>query len=288
MRPVDLFFGQPEPPSASTVERTKPATQHMSMLNGVPVAQPASVVLEGEAAHAYRAQGLAADGQKNSDDAVIALENGTKSVSGADRQAVVGTAPSLAGMSKIRPTASASTTAAPTASANTRTARPRRIMVPQRVIQGGLDTKFETDPYGLQLHGLLTAQQYTEAVSAINHTINPARANGVDTALLVTGPLLVPLAVWGVRHKSQVKKRKKLLKKAIDEFHRAYPQLLMRWNRRPASCLTIERRVVEVHGPAPGMEEFVGGGGGGTSGSNRQPSMMMGEYVGAGEEDAFV
>ena len=284
MRPVDLFFGQPEQPSASTVERTKPATQHMSMLNGVPVALPASVVLEGEADHAYRAQGLAADGQKNSGNGGI----GPKSVIGADRQAVVGTAPSLAGMSKIRPTASASTTAAPTANANTSTARPRRIVVPQRVIQGGLDTKFETDPYGLQLHGLLTAQQYTEAISAMNHTINPARANGVDTALLVTGPLLVPLAVWGVRHKGQVKKRKKLLKRAIDEFHRAYPQLLMRWNRRPASCLTIERRVVEVHGPAPGMEEFVGGGSGGGGASGQQPSMLMSEYVGAGEEDAFV
>ena len=131
----------------------------------------------------------------------------------------------------------------------------------------------------------------------MNHTINPARANGVDTALLVTGPLLVPLAVWGVRHKGQVKKRKKLLKRAIDEFHRAYPQLLMRWNRRPASCLTIERRMVEVHGPAPGMEEFVRGakGGAGASGTadvagdgGQQPLMMMGEYVGAGKEDAFV
>ena len=295
MRPVDLFFGQPEPPSSSTVERTKPATQHMSLLNGVPVAQPASVVLEGEAAHAYRAQGLAADGQKNSDGMAIAVGNGTKDVSGADRQAVVGTAPSLAGMSKIRPTAGASSTTAP-ATTTTSTARPRRIVVPQRVIQGGLDTKFETDPYGLQLHGLLTAQQYTEAVSAMNHTINPARANGVDTALLVTGPLLVPLAVWGVRHKGQVKKRKKLLKRAIDEFHRAYPQLLIRWNRRPASCLTIERRVVEVHGPAPGMEEFVGEGRScGASGmagvagcGGQNPSMVMSEYVGAGEEDAFV
>ena len=295
MRPVDLFFGQAEPPSASTVERTKPATQHMSMLNGVPVAQPASVVLEGEAAHNYRAQGGGdGNGQKNSDNIGVAVENDPKSDSGADQQAV-GTAPSLAGMSKIRPTPGASSTTAPP-TANTSTARPRRIIVPQRAIHGGLDTKFETDPYGLQLHGLLTAQQYTEAMSAINHTINPARVNGVDTALLVTGPLLVPLAVWGVRHKSQVKRRKKLLKRAIDEFHRAYPQLLMRWNRRPASCLSIERRVVEVHGPAPGMEEFVGGGrGGGASGMAgvigsgvQQPMMMMGEYAGAGEEDAFV
>lgn len=293
VRPVDLFFDRPEPPSASTVERTKPATQHMSMLDGVPVAQPASVVLEGEAATAYRGQGGGArSGQLIAGESGIAGKNGN----GADQPAA-GTAPSLAGMSKIRPTAGAATSIPPTGIATataTRTARPRRIVVPQRAIQGGLDAKFETDPYGLQLHGLLTARQYTEAVSAINHTIHPARASGVDTALLVTGPLLVPLAVWGVRHKSQVKKRKKLLKRAMDEFHRAYPELLMRWNRRPASCLTIERRVVEVHGPAPGMEEYVAVGGGArdmvgpAGGGGKHPTMMMGEYAGAGGEDAFV
>ena len=277
----------------------------MSLLHGVPVAQPASVVLEGEAAHAHRAAAndTGSGDQKHSASAVNSGEYG----SGAD-QRTVGTAPSLAGMSKIRPKAGTSnTTAAPAAPTTTTTTntrpntRPRRIIVPQRLIQGGLETKFEPDPYGLPLHGLLTARQYTEAILAINQTLHPARANGVDTALLVTGPLLVPLAVWGVRHRGQVKKRKRLLKKAMEEFHRVYPDLLMRWNRRPASCLTIERRVVEVHGPAPGMEEFGGGisGRGGGSrvngmagvaggGGGQQQSMMVGEYMEAGEEDAFV
>merc|ERR1711933_623209 len=38
------------------------------------------------------------------------------------------------------------------------------------------------------------------------------------------------------------KLRKKLLKQAIDEFNSEHPKLLMRWNRRPVSKLTIEVR----------------------------------------------
>ena len=49
----------------------------------------------------------------------------------------------------------------------------------------------------MNLHGLLTPPQYKEAIEQINQTMRKARANGVDTALLVTGPLLVPLALWG-------------------------------------------------------------------------------------------
>jgi len=294
---VDLLFGQPPPPPGSTVESSKFLVQHnMSMLNGVlPVAQPASasVVREGEAAHsAYRG-----------DDKPERNAGGSSAASGSNggpgpqgyASTAAGAAPSIAGMSKIRPSAArgaaASAATDPTTATTTNTSRPQRIIVPQRVIQGGLDAKFETDPYGLRLHGLLTPQQYTEAMSALNHTLHPARANGVDTALLVTGPLLVPLAVWGVRHKGQAKKRKKLLKRAIDDFHRSYPHLLMRWNRRPASCLSIERRVMEVHGPAPGMEEWVSGGGGNggsVGGVSSQRPMLMGEHVEAGEEDAFV
>ena len=60
--------------------------------------------------------------------------------------------------------------------------------------------------------------------------------------MLVTGPLLVPLGLWGVRHRNQVKRRKKLLKEAIHEFNMQYQELYMRWNRRPESTLTIERR----------------------------------------------
>merc|ERR1712157_329987 len=61
--------------------------------------------------------------------------------------------------------------------------------------------------------------------------------------LLATGPFLVaPLAIWGIRHAKQMKLRKRLLKQAIEEFNLEHPKLLMRWNRRPVSKLTIEVR----------------------------------------------
>ena len=42
--------------------------------------------------------------------------------------------------------------------------------------------------------------------------------------------------------KSQTKKRKRLLKEAIRDFNERFPELVMRWNRRPESTLTIERK----------------------------------------------
>eukprot|EP00536_Pseudo-nitzschia_multiseries_P004428 jgi/Psemu1/302570/fgenesh1_kg.73_\ len=103
--------------------------------------------------------------------------------------------------------------------------------------------KFDTDPYNVELHGYLTNEQYTEAIENLNRKLRPSRAGAIDGALLVTGPLLVPLALLGVRHRSQTKRRKKFLKEAMHEFNMQYPELLMRWNRRPAiSVLVIEPR----------------------------------------------
>ena len=120
-----------------------------------------------------------------------------------------------------------------------------RIYVPQRSIQGGLGEKFETDPYDVELHGLMTEHQYTEAIENLNAKLRPSRPTSLDGALLATGPLLVPLGLWGVRHRNQVKRRKRLLKEAIHEFNMQYQELYMRWNRRPESTLTIERRHVQ-------------------------------------------
>lgn len=117
-----------------------------------------------------------------------------------------------------------------------------RIIVPQRAVSGGLDSKFETDPYDVKLHGLMTNEQYTDAIEAVNATLRRSRAGAIDGVLLATGPLLVPLAIWGVRHRALTKKRKRLLKEAINEFNTQYPGLLMRWNRKPQSFLSIELR----------------------------------------------
>mmetsp|Transcript_28838 Transcript_28838/g.29254 ORF Transcript_28838/g.29254 Transcript_28838/m.29254 type:complete len:177 (+) Transcript_28838:80-610(+) len=118
----------------------------------------------------------------------------------------------------------------------------KRICVHSRTVSGGLDYKFETDPYNSELHGLLTVEQYTDAIENLNKKLRPCRAGAIDGALLITGPLLVPLALWGVRHCYQTKKRKRLLKEGIREFNIQYQELLMRWNRRPESQLTIEKR----------------------------------------------
>jgi len=120
----------------------------------------------------------------------------------------------------------------------------QRIVVPQRMVQGGFDFKFETDSYDVKLHGMLSPQEYTDVVERLNQSIKPARSNSLDGALLVAGPLLVPLALWGVRHSWQTRKRKRLLQQAIHEFNtEGHPELLMRWNRSgPQSKLTIERR----------------------------------------------
>ena len=118
-----------------------------------------------------------------------------------------------------------------------------KIVVPTRTIAGGFASKFESDPYTVKLYGILTPDQYTEIIKALNHRLRKARPNVIDGALLVTGPLILPLAVWGIRHKHQTGKRKKLLQKAISEFHTQYPHLYMRWNVHTSPhCLTIERR----------------------------------------------
>jgi len=279
---TELFFGQHErQDDAAAAAANKPAVQHMSMLNGVPVAQPAVPVAERE-----RAAATSSQLQQQQQHAPGSTSRGISSTSTTTASAVrAEAAPSIAGISKIRP--AVATAAAPAANAPP---RPQRIIVPQRIIQGGLDNKFDPDPYGMNLHGMLTPPQYKEAIEQINYTMRKARSNGIDTALLVTGPLLVPLAVWGARHSRQMKKRKKLLLRAIDEFNGRYPHLYMRWNRNPQSMLTIERRNVELHGAAPGMIMGGGVGAGAAGGHGAVPGFQqqVGDVNAIGEEDAFV
>lgn len=132
------------------------------------------------------------------------------------------------------------------------TMRKERIVVPQRIINGGFDFKFETDPYDINLFRWMSPEEYTDAITRINDSLRPSRSTKLDSALFYSGPLMVPLAVWGVRHSRQVKKRKKLFRSAMDEFNTNYPALYMRWNKRQGgSILTIEKRDEQNHGPAP-------------------------------------
>ncbi len=127
-----------------------------------------------------------------------------------------------------------------------------RIVVPQRSINGGFDFKFETDPYNIDLYQWMSPEEYTDAITRINDSLRPSRSTKLDSVLFFSGPLMIPLAVWGVRHSRQVKQRKKLFRSAMDEFNTNYPALYMRWNKRQqGSILTIEKRNEEKHGLAP-------------------------------------
>ena len=96
----------------------------------------------------------------------------------------------------------------------------------------------------------------------------------MDAALLATGPLLLPLAVWGARHRGQVKKRKKLIQEAVWDFNERMAgegrngrgEVRMVWNTHVRggageSYLTIEE-VLDGEGVAA---MGAGGGGGLTS-----------------------
>lgn len=118
-----------------------------------------------------------------------------------------------------------------------------RIIITDRVIQGGLDTKFEYNPRGVRLHGLISEDEYRDIVKTINRHLKSSRATKFDGALLATGALMVPLAVWGIRHARQKKRRRCLLKEAIEEFNENHESLWMQYNKRSTgSFLSIEKR----------------------------------------------
>ena len=68
----------------------------------------------------------------------------------------------------------------------------------------GQDYKFETDSYDVELHNLMSSEQYTEVIENVNEKMRKSRANSIDGVLLATGPLILPLAVWGVRHRVSI------------------------------------------------------------------------------------
>lgn len=120
----------------------------------------------------------------------------------------------------------------------------------------GFDFKFDYDPANVNLCDLMTPEEYHDAISALNETMRPSRSNTVDAGLLITGPLIVPLAFWGVRHSKLVKKRKLLLNEAIVHFNDIHPGLYMRYHRTSAaSYLTIEKRKEERIITMTGVEE---------------------------------
>lgn len=104
------------------------------------------------------------------------------------------------------------------------------------------------------LHGLLTPTEYEREITMLNDEIKKARAKSLDVALLATGALLVPLAVWGVRHEKQGKRKRTLIEKGVLDFNERMSMsgrnLQMIWNRAQyvgggESFLTIEECEIE-------------------------------------------
>ncbi|EJK58583.1 hypothetical protein THAOC_21284 [Thalassiosira oceanica] len=125
------------------------------------------------------------------------------------------TAPAIAGLGKIEPSAAVNQAAQ---------RKPKRkvVVVPTYSCNGGLDSKFNVHARYAKpsdIHGLLSEEEYQREISTLNDKLKTTRAKKLDYALLGMGMAMIPLALWGVRHSSQVKKRKKLLEEGIWEFN---------------------------------------------------------------------
>jgi len=149
--------------------------------------------------------------------------------------------PTIVGIGKIEPSSGAN---------NNNKPKRKVIYVPTYSCNGGLDIKFNPNPKHARpssLHNLLTPEEYEVAIQALNEKIKTSRAKKIDYLLLGTGPLMVPLAIWGVRHGKQVKQRKRLLQEGVWEFNERMEMdgrnVKMVWNKSGSggdSYLTIE------------------------------------------------
>ncbi|GMH54258.1 hypothetical protein TrLO_g6404 [Triparma laevis f. longispina] len=137
----------------------------------------------------------------------------------------------------------------------------QRIIVPSRMVQFGLDEKFESDPYDIDLKSILTPSEYTQHVDTLNEALKPARPKTLDQAVFYGMGTVIFTAPCAYIVYKRKKKRKKLLFEAISRFNAANPNLFMRWNRRPDSFISIERRTSQ-HVASKSAPNYMTGGGG--------------------------
>jgi hypothetical protein len=117
------------------------------------------------------------------------------------------------------------------------------IVVPQRIVNGGFDFKFEEDPMHVKLGGIIKADDFVVAICAINDALKQCRATRLDHTLLLMGPAMLPLIPWAIRHKEQRTQRRKIMQRAVQHFNLTNElNLVMRWQSRPAKELTIWRK----------------------------------------------
>lgn len=119
-----------------------------------------------------------------------------------------------------------------------------RIVVPEYMVNAGYDIKFESDPSDMDLKGIMTPNQFFKTITILNEALSHARAKPVDFFLLSTSTLIpFALIAWAVRHRKHRKKHKKILVDFLKRFNDTHASrgIRMRWRRKPASELVIER-----------------------------------------------
>ena len=155
-------------------------------------------------------------------------------------------APNIAGLGKIEPSTQDD-------NINSQLQPKRKVIyVPTYSCNGGLDTKF--NQYSRQakpshLHNLLTPEEYEREITMLNEKIKKTRQKKLDIALLATGALMIPLALWFPRYAKQEKRKRKLIEEGVWEFNERMAMdnrsVRMVWNRSKVtgmgeSFLTIE------------------------------------------------
>lgn len=116
--------------------------------------------------------------------------------------------------------------------------------VPQKVINGGLDFKFDGEaelPRSLVTTGLLSQEEYSQWIARLNESIRIFRAKKVDMAALAFAPVPFVLPMWGMRRKNKAKQRRLSMQQVIDEFNFAHNKngIRMKWMRNPISQLRV-------------------------------------------------
>jgi len=116
------------------------------------------------------------------------------------------------------------------------------IHVDLRIVNMGMDIKLEDDPFQLTLNGIMKADDLVSEIQIINRELETCRATSVDQALLLMGPMMLPLIPYAIRKKAATKKRRKIMDNCACTFNTRHPDLLMRWVTRPEKHLVIMRR----------------------------------------------
>jgi hypothetical protein len=172
-------------------------------------------------------------------------------------------APNIAGLGKIAPSSPNMTQRT-----NELKSKPKRIYVPAYSCNGGMDTKFNPHPRHAKpsnLHGILSPEEYTREINTLNDKIKKARSTSFDIALLATGPLMIPLAFWGVRHGKQSRRKRTLIEEHVWDFNQRMAMdkrnIQMIWNRSKVvggseSYLTIEEIENEMECEEEGENEM--------------------------------